>query len=208
MCLDRAGIVGSDGETHQGIFDLSFLRCVPNITIMAPKDFKEFEDMLELAVRHEGPIAIRYPRGSEDDVKFNVHKKIQLGKAEKIQEGNDISIVTIGKTVTKGMMVADKLKEHNITADVINCRFLKPIDSSMILHSIKKTGKVAIIEDNTNIGGLTSCIKELISENSIENVKIFSFAYPDKFIEHGLIEELEDKYGLSVEKITEKLLKK
>ena len=207
MCIDRAGIVGADGETHQGIYDLSFLRCVPNLTIMAPKDFKELEEMIEFAALNvKGPVTIRYPRGSEDGYKFKDNKKIKLGKAEKLSEGNDITIVAIGKTVAKVVKVAEQLQERNITSDVINCRFLKPIDTSLILHSIKKTGKVAIIEDNTCIGGLSSCIKELICENGLENVKVISFAYPDKFIEHGLPEELEDRYGLSVEKIVNSIV--
>ena len=206
MCLDRAGIVGSDGETHQGIYDLSFLRCVPNLTIMAPKDFKEFEDMLEFAAEIKGPVAIRYPRGSEDMYKFESHKKIKMGEAEKIKDGQDVTIVAIGKTVSKAVQVADELNKKNITADVINCRFLKPLDSKMILESIKNTGKVAILEDNTKIGGLTSAINDLISEAELkDNVQVSNFAYPDKFIEHGLPDELEEKYGLSIKQITEKL---
>ena len=206
MCFDRAGIVGSDGETHQGIYDLSFLRCVPNLTIMAPKDFKELEDMLEFATNFNGPVAIRYPRGSEDEFKFKTHRKIQLGKAEKLQDGDNVTIVAIGKTVAKAAKVAEELKKNNITADVINCRFLKPIDSKLILHSIRKTKKVAIIEDNTGIGGLWSAVNDLISENGVSEVEVFKFAYPDKFVEHGLPEELEDKYGISERKIVDKLL--
>ena len=207
MCFDRAGIVGADGETHQGIYDLSFLRGVPNLTIMSPKDFNELEDMLEFATSFNGPIAIRYPRGGQDNLEFKTHKKIQLGKAEKIQEGDNITIIAIGKTVATATKVANELKEKNINADVINCRFLKPIDSSMILHSIKKTGKVITIEDNTGIGGLYSAVSELISENGISNIEVFKFAYPDKFIEHGLPEELEAKYDLNVKKIVDKILK-
>lgn len=138
MCVDRAGIVGADGETHQGTLDMAFFRLIPNLTIMAPKDFKEFEDMLEFAVGLNKPVVIRYPRGGEDaEVKFKSHAKIELGKAEVLQEvknlekpTKEVTIIAIGKTVSEAVKLADRMqKEEKITPEIINARFLKPFDS-------------------------------------------------------------------------------
>lgn len=201
MCVDRAGIVGADGETHQGLLDMAFFRLVPNLTIMAPKDFKELEDMLEYAVDLGKPVVIRYPRGTEDKEKFMKHEKIEEGKAEILKEGKDLSIFVIGKTVAKGIKIAKKLEKKNIDAEVINLRFLKPIDEEIIKKSIGKTKKVITIEDGTIINGIGTAIKELIVDNNLENINIKSYAYPDQFIQHGSVEELEKMYHLDEEDI-------
>ena len=208
MCIDRAGIVGADGETHQGLLDMAFLRIVPNLTIMAPKDFKELEDMLEFAVKLKKPVAIRYPRGGEDtEIKFEKHEKIKLGKSEKIQEGDDITIVAIGKMVAKAMQLANKIKSENTeenkkSVEVINARFLKPFDTEKIKASIEKTKNVITIEDGTCVGGLATTIKELIVDKNLQDVKIKTIAYPDEFIEHGSAEELEKIYGFDIKFVT------
>ena len=202
MCVDRAGVVGADGETHQGTLDMAFFRLVPNLVIMAPKDFKELEDMLEFAVELKKPITIRYPRGGEDSkIKFETHNKIELGKAEVLQHGKDITIIAIGKMVAKAMKVANGLKENGIEAEVINARFLKPFDEKTIKQSIEKTKNVITIEDGTEINGLATTVKELIIDNNINDVKIKTYAYPDEYIRHGSVEELEKIYGLDEQKI-------
>lgn len=191
MCVDRAGIVGADGETHQGTLDMAFFRLVPNLTIMAPKDFKEFEDMLEFAVGLNKPVVIRYPRGGEDtEVKFKSHAKIELGKAEVLHEvknlenlTKEVTIIAIGKTVAEAVKLADRMqKEEGITPEIINARFLKPFDSEKMIQSIQRTKNVITIEDGTVINGLATTVKELIVDNNIQNVKFKSYAYPDKFI--------------------------
>lgn len=154
IAIDRAGIVGADGETHQGLFDLSFLSAIPNFVIMAPKDFKEFEEMLEYSINLQKPVAIRYPRGGEGKIKFEETKKIELGKAEILKEGTDITIVAIGKMVQKAMELAKKLEKDSINAEVINARFLKPLDKELILKSAEKTKKVITMEDGILKGGL------------------------------------------------------
>lgn len=193
MCVDRAGIVGADGETHQGTLDMAFFRLVPNLTIMAPKDFKEFEDMLEFAVGLNKPVVIRYPRGGEDaEVKFKIHAKIELGKAEVLHEvknlenpTKEVTIIAIGKTVSEAVKLADRMqKEEGITPEIINARFLKPFDSEKMIQSIQRTKNVITIEDGTVINGLATTVKELIVDNNIQNVKFKSYAYPDKFIMH------------------------
>ena len=209
MCVDRAGVVGADGETHQGTLDMAFFRLVPNLTIMAPKDFKELEDMLEFAVKLKKPVVIRYPRGGEDkEIKFEKHDVIELGKAEILQqienpqlrEGNHqaVTIVAIGKMVARAEKKARQIKqEYGIDAEIINARFLKPLDTSTILQSIKKTKSVITIEDGTEINGLATAIKELIVDNNLQNIKFKSYAYPDEFIQHGTVDELENLYGFN-----------
>ena len=205
MCVDRAGIVGADGETHQGTLDMSFFRLVPNLTIMAPKNFKELEDMLEFAVDLKKPIVIRYPRGGEDDYKIEKQDKIELGKAEILKEGKDISIIAIGKTVARAMKIAESVEKENpdIEVEVINARFLKPIDKETIKKSIEKTKHVVTIEDGTIINGLASAVQEIIIEEKLEGIDIKEYAYPDKYIEHGGVEELEKIYKVDEKTISQ-----
>ena len=198
MCVDRAGVVGADGETHQGTLDMAFFRLVPNLTIMAPKDFKELEDMMEFAIELNKPVVIRYPRGGEDkSIKFEKHDKIKLGKAEILKEGQDISIIAIGKRVSSAIKLAKDYKEKGIDAEIINARFLKPLDVDTIKKSIEKTKKVITLEDGTKINGLGTAIEELIVEENLQNIKMEKQAWPDEFIKHGTVEELQEEYNIN-----------
>lgn len=208
ICIDRAGIVGNDGETHHGIFDLSFASAIPNLTIMAPKDFKELEEMLEFAVNYNGPVLIRYPRGGEGKNKTEKNDKIVLGKSELIKTGKDISIIAIGKMVDRAIEVANLLKEKDIDAEIINVRFLKPLDKENILKSIEKTKKVVTMEDGILNGGLYTNVLELINESKIENVKVIPVGYNDCFITHGSVDELEKEMKTDVNSIVKKLINK
>ena len=201
MCVDRAGIVGNDGETHQGLYDLSFFKLIPNIVIMAPKNFRELECMMEYAVTLNKPVVIRYPRGGESSVVTATCKELKLGKCEKINTGSDVTIVAIGNMVAKAIEIANILKKDKINTEVINSRFLKPFDNYGVLKSVNKTKFVITLEDGTCIGGLSSTIKELLVDNKINDVKIKSYCYPDKFIEHGSVNQLEDRYGFNNEDI-------
>ena len=203
MCVDRAGIVGNDGETHQGLYDLSFFKLIPNIVIMSPKNFRELEAMMEFAITLNKPVVIRYPRGGESSNLLDSVKELNLGKCEKITIGRDVTIVAIGNMVSKALEIAEKLKEYKISVEVINSRFLKPFDNFGILKSINKTKFVITIEDGTCIGGLSSSIKELLIDNKINGVKIKSYCYPDKFIEHGSVNQLEDRYGFNTDDIVQ-----
>lgn len=195
MCVDRAGVVGNDGETHQGLLDLAFFNIVPNLKVMAPKDFKELEQMLEYAVTLNSPVVIRYPRGGENEkIKFEKHEEIIEGKAEILKEGKDVSIIAIGKMVAKGMEIAEKLEKQGKSVELINARFLKPFDKEKIIETITKTKNVITIEDASIIGGLGTKVKEIIAENKLQNVELKCYAYPDKFIEAGNVSELEEKY--------------
>ena len=186
---------------------MAFFRLVPNLTIMAPKDFREFEDMLESAVNLKRPVVIRYPRGGEDTkIKFQKHDKIKLGKAEIIKEGKEISIIAIGKTVARAMEVSNMLEKNKISAEVINARFLKPLDKEIIKNSINKTKFVITIEDGTIINGLGTAIKELIVNEKLKEVEIKSYAYPDEFIKHGEVSQIEKIYHQDSKSIYEDII--
>ena len=201
MCVDRAGVVGSDGETHQGIFDLAFFSIIPNITIMAPKDFKELEKMLEFAMQLNSPVVIRYPRGGEGETKFEECEDIKLGRAEVLKEGENLTIVAIGKMVGRAMEVSEILKEQGIDCEVINARFLKPLDSYTIERSIKKNKNVITIEDGILHGGLGTSVIELINEYKLDGVKMKAYGYDDTFVPHGSVDELEKMNGLDAKSI-------
>ena len=200
MCVDRAGIVGQDGETHQGLLDMAFFRLVPNLNILAPKDFKELEDMLEFGVNLNKPVVLRYPRGGEDkEIKFEKHEKIELGKAEILKEFDinedkeKITIIAIGKMVAKAVKLAKQYEENGYNVQVINARFIKPFDNDTIIKSLKISKQVITLEDGTIINGLGTIVKEIIAENNI-GIDIKTYAYPDQFIKHGTVDELESDY--------------
>ncbi len=206
VCADRAGVVGNDGETHQGMFDLAFTNIIPHFNIMAPKDFKELEDMIEFSVDLKKPVLLRYPRGGEE-LAFEKHDKIELGKAEVIREGNnDITIFAIGKMVARAEKIAEELEKEGIYASVVNMRFLKPIDKKTVIKFLKESNRAISIEDGTIINGLGAQIEQIITENDID-IEFIKFAYPDEFIKHGSVDEIEKKYGLDVGSIVECLKK-
>ena len=199
LCGDRAGIVGNDGETHQGIFDLSFFSIIPNLTIMAPKDFKELEEMLEFAIKYNGTIYIRYPRGGEGKTEINKNSKIEFGKAELLKESKNIYIIAIGKMVERAYEVSNILQAEGINVGVINARFLKPLDEENIKKWIGDS-KILTLEDNIVEGGLGSKIIEMLSKNKMKN-KVEVMGYPDKFVKQGSVSEIEKRFGLDTENI-------
>ena len=163
---------------------------------MAPKDFKELEDMMEFAVNLKSPVVIRYPRGGEAKEKFKTHTEIQYKKGDTLTLGRDVTILAIGNQVSKAMNIFRKLKKDNINAEVINVRFLKPFDKYAILRSIAKTKFVVTIEDNTVIGGLGTEIKSIVAEKRLQDIIVSSYGYPDVFVEHGSVDELEKLYRM------------
>ena len=197
ICADRAGIVGNDGETHQGLLDMAFTNTIPNFTIMAPKDFAELENMMGFSIDLKRPVLLRYPRGGED-IAFGSCEKIEFGKAEVLEQGKDITIVAIGKMVARAKEVSDILKKEGITSNVINARFLKPFDEKTLLDNMANI--VVTIEDGTIIGGLGSKVEEILYKNKL-NKKLEKFAYPDEFVKHGSVKEIEEKYGLDAKNI-------
>jgi len=208
LCVDRAGIVGNDGETHQGLLDLAFFNLVPNLTIMAPKDFAELREMMKFAIKLRKPVVIRYPRGGEGKREFAKHEPIQWGKCELLEEGKDITIIGIGKMVERAMGVREILLKRGLRAEVINARFLKPFEVSEMLKSMQKTKKVVTIEDGVLRGGLASNIREIIQDNGLKEVGFQGFGYPDEFVKHGSVDQIEEKYGLTEEQIAKQICKK
>jgi 1-deoxy-D-xylulose-5-phosphate synthase len=219
FALDRAGIVGEDGETHHGIYDLSFLDTIPNIQILAPADHIELAMMLDYAVNEcDGPVAIRYPRGSAGTVaeqakKMGIeqiedcYKEIKYGKGVLLESGKDVTIVAEGAMIEKALEVSAVLGQSEIFADVINVRSIKPLDSALILNSYRRTGKIVSIENNVAPGGLGSKILKLISEKTSGDADtVIVFAFPDEPISQGNISEIFDKYGMSTKKIVERII--
>lgn len=206
LAIDRAGLVGEDGETHQGLYDISFLNHVPNMTIVAPCDYTEFENMLEYAVsKFNGPIAIRYPRGSGQR-QLAPGSEIRHGKGVKLLSGSDISIIAIGNMVGTALNVAEILKNKGISAEVINARFVKPLDDKLILESAAKTGMVVTFEDNLAKGGFGSSILELINKNGFK-ARTTIFGFPDMPILHGSRKELFEKYGLDKDTLSREIIR-
>ncbi len=204
LAIDRAGIVGEDGETHQGLYDISFLNHLPNMTIAAPCDYTEFENLLEYSVlKFNGPIAIRYPRGS-GQTQLIPSSEIRCGKGVKLLSGNDISIIAIGNMVETALDVAEILKGKGFNTEVINARFIKPLDEKLILESAVRTGMVATFEDNSIKGGFGSSVLELVNKNGIK-AKTTIFGFPDLPILHGSRKELFKKYGLDKDSLSHEI---
>ncbi len=205
FALDRAGIVGEDGATHHGAFDLSYLRLIPHFTIMAPADENELQNMLYTAFTIPGPVAIRYPRGSGPGVELSKdYQKIAVGKAEIKREGNSVYILAIGNMVYPSIEASKILESKGIHAGVVNIRFLKPFDSKLILSLAEKVKNFIVVEENSMYGGLYSAVCETLSGKP---VNILQNSLPDHFVEHGSPKILRDKYNFSAEKIAEKVIK-
>ncbi len=206
FCMDRGGIVGEDGPTHHGTFDLSYLRLIPRMVIMAPKDEIELRDMMYTAHQYqEGPIAMRYPRGKVRGLR--PHKKpalIPIGTSEKLREGTDILILAVGSMVHPALEAAKKLQKKNISAAVINARFIKPLDGALIAQEQKGKKLLVTVEENALQGGFGSGVLEFLREEG-SRIRVINIGIPDTFIEHGNAETLRKKLGLTAEGIAERI---
>jgi 1-deoxy-D-xylulose-5-phosphate synthase len=197
FALDRSGVVGEDGETHQGLFDLSFLRHLPNLVVMAPKDENELRDMLFTAVEHPGPIALRYPRGRGVGVAFSsTLSQLPIGKAEVLREGEDLLILALGASVYPALDAAKELDKQGFSATVVNARFVKPLDEHLILSLAAKHGRVLTVEENVLAGGFGSAVLELLADRNLFGITVKRCGIPDVFVEHGTQDILRKKYGL------------
>lgn len=204
--LDRAGLVGADGPTHHGSFDLSYLRLIPGMVIMSPKDESELRDMLYTAVNYEkGPIAIRYPRGSALGVEVkDGFSKLEIGKAETLQTGKDVALLAVGNMVEYSKAVAEQLSAEGLSAEVVNMRFVKPLDSDLLDSVSKRFTKIVTLEESTIVGGFGSAVLEFFAEKNYKN-DILRIALPDNFVDHGTQEELHKIIGIDPEGIFEKV---
>lgn len=207
FAIDRGGIVGSDGETHQGIFDLSYLNIVPNITIMSPKNLLELRNMLKYAVKQENPIAIRYPRGGDiSDVNLQPLESFERGKWECINNSGSIAILAVGKMVQIAILVSEKLMKIGIEAKVINACFVKPLDEGMLNELINSNTNIITVEDNIISGGFGSAVLQYI-ESSKGNVKVLNLGYKDTFIPQGECQALYKMHGLDVDGVFQSIVK-
>lgn len=195
FCIDRAGIVGEDGATHQGQFDLSYLRLIPNMVIMAPKDGSELRAMLELSLKIEGPSAIRYPRGKAIIIDSGM-TLFNLGQAEILLEGRDLAIIAIGNMVAPSLEAAEELKKMDIEVTVINARFVKPLDEDLIYSIARRIKRIITVEDNSIQGGFGSAVMEFLHRAGLHDVVVKSIGIPDLFVEHGSQQELRQRFGL------------
>ena len=208
FALDRGGIVGEDGPTHHGLFDFSYLRHIPNIIVMVPKDEIEFQHMIKTATECPMPVAFRYPRGKGMGVRREVSlQSIDIGKGEVLREGQDILIIAIGSTVYPSLRAAERLADLGIQAAVINSRFLKPLDGTLLCDWAKRTGKVLTVEENVLQGGFGSAVLELFQERGIFSIQVKRLGIPDTFVEHGPQTLLREKYGIDEKGIFKGVMK-
>lgn len=197
IAMDRAGLVGDDGPTHHGVFDLSYLRHLPGITLMAPKDENELRNMLKTAIYSDIPMALRYPRGPGYGVELAPDiKLLDIGRGELLLDGKDITIIAIGATVYPSLEAAEKLRLHGIAAGVINARFVKPLDADLIIAAASNTGCVMTVEENALQGGFGSAVMELLYDNNLQKVRIRRLGIPDHFIEQGSQAQLRKDVGI------------
>lgn len=204
FAVDRAGIVGEDGPTHHGNFDLSYLRHIPGLVVAAPKDTMELRNLLVTALRHDGPIAIRYPRGGGPCPYNPTDAEIlTIGQGERLVEGDDVALIAVGSTVYPSLDAAGLLRNEGLKVEVINARFVKPLDEQLILSVFERGLPVVIIEDNTILGGFGSAILELASSKGYPLSSVRRVGAPDSFVEHDSLDVLRDKIGLNASHIAE-----
>ena len=202
FAIDRAGIVGDDGRTHQGAFDISYLRSIPNIIVAAPKDEDELQHLLFTAIKAGCPMAIRYPRGYGQGVPLQPElKQLPIGRGEKLRDGQDVAIVAIGTMVFPALAAAEQLAREGIECAVINARFAKPLDSELILEHASRTKRVVTVEENAVAAGFGSAVLQLLGSSKLAEGRTECIGLPDSFVEHGPQELLLSMFELDSEGI-------
>jgi 1-deoxy-D-xylulose-5-phosphate synthase len=197
FAVDRSGIVGEDGSTHHGLFDLSYLRSLPNMVVMAPANENELRRMLLTALQHNGPIAFRYPRGAATGVPIEkTIDALPLGKGEVLKNGGDILILAIGRPVNDALEAYDALKEQGISATVVNCRFVKPLDVDLICSLARNIPRIITVEENVRQGGFGSAVLEVLIDEGISGIRVERIGVADTFVEHGPQQLLRSLYGI------------
>lgn len=201
LAIDRAGVVGEDGPTHHGIFDIAYLRMMPNLIFMAPKDENELKHMLYTGMALDGPVAIRYPRGAGIGVEIDKEgRQLPVGKGEVVIDGDDVTLISAGPQVYTCIAAAKELQKAGIKAAVLNLRFIKPLDRELIIQYAKSTERIITMEDHVLEGGLGSAVLEVLADEKLTNIAVERIGYPG-FVEHGSVAKLHELYGLSVEGI-------
>jgi 1-deoxy-D-xylulose-5-phosphate synthase len=200
FAIDRAGIVGEDGPTHNGLFDVSYLRHIPGLVVMAPKDAAEMKKMFEFAVKHNGPSAIRYPRGKVPEAELPC-EDLAIGRSETLREGEDIALIALGSCVLPALSAAERLEKAGVRAAVINARFVKPLDGEMIREVALRIPRIVTIEENVLQGGFGSAVLEYLADSEIGNVRVKRLGIGDTFIEQGKPDRMRAKYGIDADGI-------
>jgi 1-deoxy-D-xylulose-5-phosphate synthase len=205
FCMDRGGLSGDDGPTHHGLFDISYLRGVPNLIHMDPKDEDELQDMMFTALQQPGPSAIRYPRGTGPGAAVKAQPvALEIGRAEVLREGSDVAIFALGCMVTEANKLAAMLAAEGQSVAVINARFAKPVDDACIARFARRCGVVVTMEDHVLAGGFGSAVLESLNTQEID-VPVVRVGWPDEFIEHGKPEDLRQKYGLTAATVADRV---
>src|SRR5712692_565970 len=208
FALDRGGLVGADGPTHHGVFDFAYLRPIPNMVVMAPKDENELRRMLKTAIDHDGPIALRYPRGEGWGVEMDKEpRSLEIGKAEVLRQGKDLVMVGIGHTVIPALKAAQDLAQLGIDAAVVNARFVKPLDRELLLEVLTRIPRAITVEDNVLQGGFGSAVAELLADEGMTGVSLRRLGVPDRFIPHGTQDELRKICGIDKDAIAQAALR-
>ncbi len=207
--LDRAGIVGADGPTHQGQYDISYMRAIPNFVLMAPKDESELQRMLITSINYQGPTALRIPRGSGLGVAVMDEgwEPLEIGKGEILEEGDDILIIAYGSMVASATLTAGMLKEKGLSVCVVNARFVRPLDKDLLIPLVSKIKRVVTMEEGTLIGGFGSAIVEMLNDNEI-NIPVYRIGIPDVLVDHASPDQSKEKLGLQPDQMTDKIIKK
>lgn len=206
FALDRAGLVGEDGATHHGAFDLTYLRHIPGMAVMAPKDEEELRQMLYTSLHHDGPVAVRYPRGQAVGVPLtSEYEKLPWGKGEVMTKGTDLLLIAVGTMVYPALAVQEILKEGGISTTVINARFIKPLDEQLLCDAVKKHPFFVTMEENVLAGGFGSAVLELLARQGIEYKKCLNIALPDAFVTHGSTKVLKEVLEITPEKLAERI---
>ena len=205
FAIDRAGISGRDGKTHQGTFDLSFLSHIPNLVVMAPKNKYELEEMLRFAVNYNGPVAIRYPKGDAYSGLAQYQAPMEYGTAEKLMTGDELAILAVGSMVKTGAEIVDALNADGIKSTLINVRFVVPMDKQIIEEVCKDHKLIVTLEENVRSGGYGQKVADYLCEADIRDTRLLNIAVPDQFIEHGGVNELHQRMGLDKQSIIDKI---
>ena len=207
ICMDRAGLVGADGATHNGVFDISYLGHIPNIVIAAPKDDAEMEEMMRLGLAYPHVFAIRYPRGNVSRIFEDFPRRpFRIGEAEVMREGNDATLLALGTMNEVALKARDILKTQGVDIRVVNMRFAKPLDGAAILESLAKSPYLFTLEEHSTMGGFGSKVLEFLESRRVNDAIVTRFALPDQFIEHGSKDKIMDRLGLSPEKVASRVL--
>ena len=205
FAVDRSGLVGADGETHQGIFDTAYLSSIPNLAILAPKNKPEMKAMLDFAMEYQAPIAIKYPRGEASLVLAEQTQEICYGKSEVIEQGREVAILSVGNMMDVALYVVELLKEKGVKPTLVNVRFIKPYDKELLMELIKQHSFIVTIEESVHQGSFGQSVNSFYMEQGIE-VKVQNFDLKDQFIEQGQVDELRNRYGLESHQITNEIL--